>query len=197
MDTLLDEPLLNEAPGQSSSLAGPMETLTYCLESSKCFLWARHTIPDGNVSCILRPHSHWKQRQHYSSNFLNCCSAALRYELSTSFHLKTITAMTCFLHVPSLHCAKREDGSRPNWKVPWAWGTQCLQATCTASVPYRSVECLPEREALLPTGEGKLLPLCRSSIDRLQGLDLSMEFSTLFSKLSKSNLKETEMLELS
>lgn len=42
---------------------------------------------------------------------------------------------------------------------------------------------------LLPTGEGKLLPLCRSSIDRLQGLDLSIEFSTLFSKLSKSNLK--------
>lgn len=42
---------------------------------------------------------------------------------------------------------------------------------------------------LLPTGEGKLLPRCRSSIDRLQGLDLSMEFSTLFSKLSKSKLQ--------
>ena len=55
--------------------------------------------------------------------------------------------------------------------------------------PYRKFECLPEREMLLPTGEGKLLPRCRSSIDRLQGLDLSIEFSTLFSKLSKSNLK--------
>lgn len=64
------------------------------------------------------------------------------------------------------------------------------------SVPYRSVECRPERDTLLPTGEGRLLPLCRSSIERLQGLDLSIEFSTLFSKLSKSNLKEIEMLEL-
>lgn len=104
--------------------------------------------------------------------------------------------MTSFLHVLSLHHAKREDGSQPNWKAPRARGSQCLQASCTASVPYRSVECLPEREALLPTGEGKLLPLCRSSIERLQGLDLSIEFSTLFSKLSKSNLKEIEMLEL-
>lgn len=42
---------------------------------------------------------------------------------------------------------------------------------------------------LLPTGEGKLLPRCRSSMDRLQGFDLSIEFSMLFSKLSKSNLK--------
>lgn len=57
------------------------------------------------------------------------------------------------------------------------------------SPPHRKVECLPEREMLLPTGEGKLLPRCRSSIERLQGLDLSIELSTLFSKLSKSNLK--------
>lgn len=42
---------------------------------------------------------------------------------------------------------------------------------------------------LFPTGEGRLLPLCRSSMERLQGLDLSMELSTLFSRLSKSNLQ--------
>lgn len=45
---------------------------------------------------------------------------------------------------------------------------------------------------LLPIGEGKLLPRWRSSIDRLHGLDLSTEFSILFSKLSKSNLKRNK-----
>lgn len=55
---------------------------------------------------------------------------------------------------------------------------------------HRSAECLPERDALLPTGEGRLLPLCRSSMDRLQGFDLSTELSTVLSTLSKSKLKQ-------
>lgn len=55
---------------------------------------------------------------------------------------------------------------------------------------HRSAECLPERDTLLPTGEGRLLPLCRSSIDLLQGFDLSTELSTVLSTLSKSKLKQ-------
>lgn len=55
---------------------------------------------------------------------------------------------------------------------------------------HRSAECLPERDTLLPTGEGRLLPLCRSSMDLLQGLDLSTELSTVLSTLSKSKLKQ-------
>lgn len=55
---------------------------------------------------------------------------------------------------------------------------------------HRSAECLPERDTLLPTGEGRLLPLCRSSMDLLQGFDLSTELSTVLSTLSKSKLKQ-------
>ena len=55
---------------------------------------------------------------------------------------------------------------------------------------HRRAECLPERDTLLPTGEGRLLPLCRSSMDRLQGFDLSTELSTVLSTLSKSKLKQ-------
>lgn len=55
---------------------------------------------------------------------------------------------------------------------------------------HRSAECLPERDTLLPTGEGRLLPLCRSSMDLLQGFDLSTELSMVLSTLSKSNLKQ-------
>lgn len=55
---------------------------------------------------------------------------------------------------------------------------------------HRRAECLPERDTLLPTGEGRLLPLCRSSMDRLQGFDLSTELSIVLSTLSKSKLKQ-------
>lgn len=66
-------------------------------------------------------------------------------------------------------------------------------ATCASLLvkeTHRSAECLPERDTLLPTGEGRLLPLCRSSMDLLQGFDLSTELSTVLSTLSKSNLKQ-------
>lgn len=72
----------------------------------------------------------------------------------------------------------------------------CVPASPTTSASFlikgthRSAECLPERDTLLPTGDGRLLPLCRSSMDLLQGFDLSTELSTVFSTLSKSKLKQ-------
>lgn len=57
---------------------------------------------------------------------------------------------------------------------------------------HRSAECLPERDTLFPAGEGRLLPLCRSSMDLLQGFDLSTELSIVLSTLSKSKLKQQQ-----
>lgn len=58
-----------------------------------------------------------------------------------------------------------------------------------AKETHLRAECLPERVTLLPTGEGRLLPLCKSSMDLLQGLDFSTELSTVLSTFSKSKLK--------
>lgn len=73
-------------------------------------------------------------------------------------------------------------------------GPCCPSTSCQSCLlikrTHRSAECLPERETLLPTGEGRLLPLCRSSMDLLQGFDLSTELSTVLSTLSKSKLKQ-------
>lgn len=55
------------------------------------------------------------------------------------------------------------------------------------------VECLLALEMLLPvTADERLFPLWRSSIDRFQGLDLSTEFSVLFSELSPSYLSNAQ-----
>lgn len=54
---------------------------------------------------------------------------------------------------------------------------------------HLNVECLLDLEMLLPvTADERLFPPWRSSIDRLQGLDLSTELSVLFSELSPSYL---------
>lgn len=54
---------------------------------------------------------------------------------------------------------------------------------------YRNVECRPTRVIPFPdTGDGRVLPPCRSSIERLQDLDLSITASGLFSRQSPSKL---------
>lgn len=91
-------------------------------------------------------------------------------------------------------CAER-------YSTAWYTTSHRSEALCCPSIAqwrrlprvhetHRSAECLPERDTLLPTGEGRLLPLCRSSIDLLQGFDLSTELSTVLSTLSKSKLKQ-------
>lgn len=55
-------------------------------------------------------------------------------------------------------------------------------------VSYRIVECRPRVMPLPVMGDGKVLPPCRSSIERLQGFDLSIIASGLFSTRSPSNL---------
>ncbi len=58
---------------------------------------------------------------------------------------------------------------------------------------YRNVECRPARVIPFPVmGDGRVLPPCRSSIERLQGFDLSTTASGLFSKQSPSNLLHHE-----
>lgn len=169
-----------------------MEILRDSLEKRNCFLCASHIVPDGNVSCILRSFRHWKGRQSYSCLFLNCCvmlpqviSLAV---LSTSKpSVKRHASYICQAYTVRRGKMKNLLIGKPYWL--FSLGHSLFAGHPLPDVtPYRKVECLPEREMLLPTGEGKLPPLCRSSIDRLQGLDFSIEFSTLFSKLSKSNL---------
>lgn len=65
-------------------------------------------------------------------------------------------------------------------------------ASLLMTATHRSAECRPERDTLLATGDGRLLPLCRSSMDLLQGFDLSTELSTVLSTLSKSKLKQEQ-----
>lgn len=158
-----------------------MEILRYSLEKSDCFLCASHTVPDGNIARALRSFCHWKGRQPDSFHFLSRCAMLPRV---TGWALLSTSKPTAQRHVKM----KNSLIGKPCWL--FSLGHSLLAGhLLPASGPYRNVECLPEREMLLPTGEGKLLPRCRSSIDRLQGLDLSMEFSTLFSKLSKSKLQ--------
>lgn len=58
---------------------------------------------------------------------------------------------------------------------------------------YRIVECRPARVMLFPVmEEGRVPPPCRSSIERLQGLDLSITASGSFSADSPSNLLRHE-----
>lgn len=81
-----------------------------------------------------------------STAHLTSSIAALRCELSTSFHLKTIAATTSFLHVPSLHCAKREDGSQCKQKAPWARGA-CRPPARLGALPQRGVPAGARRTA--------------------------------------------------
>lgn len=60
-------------------------------------------------------------------------------------------------------------------------------------VSYRIVECRPARVMPFPVmGDGRVLPPWRSSMERLQGLDLSITASGLFSTQSPSNLAHHE-----
>lgn len=59
--------------------------------------------------------------------------------------------------------------------------------------PYRNVECRPVRVMPFPViGDCRVFPPWRSSIERLQGLDLSITASGLFSTESPSNLSHGE-----
>lgn len=63
----------------------------------------------------------------------------------------------------------------------------------TVCPPYRNVECRPVRVMPFPViGDCRVFPPWRSSIERLQGLDLSITASGLFSTESPSNLSHGE-----
>lgn len=62
-----------------------------------------------------------------------------------------------------------------------------------ACLSYRNVECRPTRVMPLPViGDCRAFPPWRSSMERLQGLDLSRPASRLFSTESPSNLFQTD-----